>query len=484
MFSDSAYGFMVWDSMVRGAAFNHATMPDFADIARDRSLFMTVWSPGQYLFAGALERLGLGLGTGMTVVTTLFTVLGLVGWYRLYRAWNFPVLSAAVALAITAGSRHFALPFGIYNGGEVLLFGGMPWFLLLLKRWQGLSAAQAIGLLAAIAALAFLKLSGILFAFSALAAVVICDLWPPRQARWRRPVVAALLVVVFGAAFYVFWQSRGWTALDAKFGTNWPILVPSFLEGWAASVSAMFSLGDMAARLLQRPGQQILKSLDLLYLAGSVPALLLLRWSARRLKASHGDYVRFAATAALIYIAGLAVIYGAGGELKMEDRFFRPVGLLMLVGVVHAVLSARNAIRWPLGALAAASMAYGVVSYGVRLDHNRHMPLGARGFHHGNLSADGLALIRKQEIAPGTVVWVMAPEIALEVPQARLLVNAEVERALQVRTYRGRVDRLLVFVDDKMMRDGRAEIVLRSFVDYDRTKWVAAKQGDTTVFSQ
>lgn len=484
MFSDSAYGFLVWDSMVRGAAFNHATMSDFADIARDRSVFMTVWSPGQYLFAGVLERLGLGLGAAMNVVTTVFTVLGLVGWYRLYRAWDFPVLSAAVALAITAGSRHLALPFGIYNGGEVLLFGGMPWFLLLLGRWQGLSPAQAIGLMVAIAALAVLKLSGILFAFSALAAVAVYDLWPLRRIRWRRPLTAALAVAGFGAVFYVFWQSRGWTALDAKFGTNWPILVPSFLEGWAATVSSMLSLGDMAARVLQRPGQQILKSLDLLYLAGSVPALLLLWWSARRLKASHGDYVRFAGAAALIYIAGLAVIYGAGGELKMEDRFFRPVGLLMLVGVVHAVLSARTAIRWPLGALAAASMAYGVVSYGVRLEHNRHMPLGVRGFHHGNLSADGLALIRRQDIRPGTLVWVMAPEIALEVPQARVLVNAEVERALLKRVYHGRVDRLLVFVDEAMIRDGRAEIVLRSFLDYDRTKWVAARQGDTTVFSQ
>ena len=150
MYSDSAYGFLVWDSMLGGASFNHWILPDFSDIARDQDLFMAVWSPGQYLFAGPLEHWGLGLGAAMNVVTIVFTALGLVGWYRLYRQWKFPATSAVVALAITAGSRHFALPFGIYNGGEVLLFGGMPWFLLLLGRCAALSLPQAFALLMAI----------------------------------------------------------------------------------------------------------------------------------------------------------------------------------------------------------------------------------------------------------------------------------------------------------------------------------------------
>ena len=113
MYTDSAYGFLVWDSMLRGASFNDWRLPDFADIARDQNLFMAVWSPGQYLFAGPLEWAGLGLGAAMNVVTTAFTVLGLLGWYRLYRSWNFPAASAFLAIAVTVGSRHLALPFGI-----------------------------------------------------------------------------------------------------------------------------------------------------------------------------------------------------------------------------------------------------------------------------------------------------------------------------------------------------------------------------------
>ena len=487
MYSDSAYGFMVWDSMLRGAASNSLIRPDVDDIARNVSEFFAVWSPGQYVFAGLIERLGAGLGTAMTVVTTLFTVLGLVGWYRLYRRWNFPATSAAIAIALTAGSRHFALPFGIYNGGEVLLFGTLPWFLLVLGRWSTLSPLQAAGILLAVAVVAFMKLSGILFAYAALAGLVVHDLWPLDRIRWRRPLTAAAIAIVFAVALHFLWLSRGWTAVDGKGASAWGNLAPSFFEGWAATVMAMVSLGDLAARIFQRPGQPILQSLDMVYLAASVPALLLLGWSARRLRASHPDYVRFAVATSVFFIAGLAVIYGKGGELKMEDRFFRPLAMTLLIGVVHAVATAQTRIRLPLSALAAATVVYGVSSYVVRLQHNLQMPIGTRGFHHGNLTHDGLALLRRELVGPAgraATIWVLMPEIALEMQDTRVIVSAESERQLGVRTYKGRVGRLSVLVDDATIRDGRAEIALKSFADYDRSRWVATKLGDATMFSQ
>jgi hypothetical protein len=486
MYTDSAYGFLVWDSMLRGASFNDWRLPDFADISRDQNLFMAVWSPGQYLFAGPLEWAGLGLGTAMNVVTMVFAVLGLVGWYRLYRSWHFPAASAVLAIAVTAGSRHFALPFGIYNGGEVLLFGGMPWFLLLLGRSAALAPREVIALLAALVAVAFLKLSGVIFAFAALAAIVVYDLWPLRRIRWRRPLTAVAMVIAFMAALYFLWISKGWTAIEAKNGAAWASLPARFLEGWAAAVMAMFSLGDLAARILQRPGQQMLQSLDSIYLIASVPTLALLVWSGRRLKTSHPEYVRFAAATAVFYIAAMALIYAKGGALLMEDRFYRPLALVLLIGVVHTVASARPAIRLPLGALAAATMVYGISSYIVRLQHNLQAPLGNRGFHHGTLTHDGLALMRRelQGADGGTVVWTMMPEIALEVRGARVLVNAGIEQQLGLRTYKGRAKRVLVFVDETIIKDGRVEIVLQSFVDYDRTKWVATKAGDSTLFAQ
>ena len=91
MFSDSAFGFLVWDSMVRGAGFNQLVGPNPADIAHDTAEFLTTWSPGQYIFPGLLETLGLPLGVAIALVTTIFAAVGLAGWYALYRSFGFPV---------------------------------------------------------------------------------------------------------------------------------------------------------------------------------------------------------------------------------------------------------------------------------------------------------------------------------------------------------------------------------------------------------
>ena len=115
------------------------------------------------------------------------------------------------------------------------------------------------------------------------------------------------------------------------------------------------------------------------------------------------------------------------------------------------------------------------------------MPIGTRGFHHGNLTHDGLALLRRELVGPAgraATIWVLMPEIALEMQDTRVIVSAESERQLGVRTYKGRVGRLSVLVDDATIRDGRAEIALKSFADYDRSRWVATKLGDATMFSQ
>jgi hypothetical protein len=83
------------------------------------------------------------------------------------------------------------LPFGIYNGGELLLFGTAPWFLVLLGRWRALTIAQSVGIVIAMGVVTFMKLSGAVIAYAALAATVVYDVLPPAMAgcavrSWRR----------------------------------------------------------------------------------------------------------------------------------------------------------------------------------------------------------------------------------------------------------------------------------------------------------
>jgi hypothetical protein len=129
MYSDSGWGFLGWDSRA-GLPINMSASPDPADISKDVSGFMTAWSPGQHVLPGLLEGAGLSLGLAMVAVAGAAALTGLAGWFALYRAFGFPVPTCAIAVLIMACTRHVGLAFGIYNGGEILLFGVSPWFLL------------------------------------------------------------------------------------------------------------------------------------------------------------------------------------------------------------------------------------------------------------------------------------------------------------------------------------------------------------------
>ena len=491
MFSDSGTGMLVAESMGLGAPFNHLLAPSPGDLGRDVSAFLTLWAPGQYVVPLAFETLGLPLGSALVATTTLFTALGLVGWHGLYRIWGFSPLVAATAMALTAGTRALALPFGIYNGGEVLLFGTAPWFLLLLWRGRSLALPQAAAILAGMAVVTFMKLSGAVLACAALAAIAVYDLRPLSRARLRRPLMAGLVGACFWLGLQAAWLSHGLTAATGVSGRTalvWADLVPRFVEGWGATFLGMLSLGDLGQRLFLHPPDPILASLDKAYLLAGIPALLLMAFLCRRLVRSHAGYVRFAVALALLYIGAMTVIYATGGSLGMGERFFRPLSLVLLVGMVEAVARLCRPFSLPFAALASAAMVYGVGSAVVHVRHNLDSPLSARGFRHQVLTADGLALVKQELAGPfdraDTLVWTISPEIALEIPQARFIPTGETADELRAHSYKGRTGKVFVLVPAALVADGRAEVMLKAFRDYDPKAWVEKKRGDFSLYAQ
>lgn len=492
MYPDSGWGFVVSESMARGGPFNRIVEPALDDLSRDSSAFSGLWSPGQYMLPHALRLLGLKLGPALVIVTIVFTALGLVGWQAFYASWGFPPLTVAIAVALIAGSRAIALPFGIYNGGELLLFGTVPWFLVLLGRWRAFTIAQSVGIVIAMGVVTFMKLSGAVIAYAALAAMVVYDVLPPSIGRLRRPIMATLIAVAFAAGFHLVWLSQGVTAATGSSGSTalvWADLGPRFLQGWAATFFGMLSLGDLARRLFQSPANPMLQSLDTLHLIASVPALLLMAYMCRRLWGAHADYVRFALATALFYILAMTLIYSSGGDIHMEERFYRPLAWVLLVGVVHAVATSGVALRLPLAAVAATAVVYGIGSYFVRMQQNLQYPMSSQGLRHQYLSHDAMALLKTEIAGPydrkDTVVWVIdAPDAVLELANARVIPSGASPAELARRSYDGRVGKLFILLPTTMVADGSAAALLKRFRDYDPTRWVATSRGDATLYSQ
>jgi hypothetical protein len=212
----------------------------------------------------------------------------------------------------------------------------------------------------------------------------------------------------------------------------------------------------------------------------------------RRLPAEYARYRLLLATAAMVYVAILACISVRGGAVSPEERHFRPVSLLLLVGMVHVFANLQG--RWIRGALAgfAALMAlYGAASFTSHALANARKPLDQRGFRQGiadQAALDFLARIDRPS-ADGSrpLVLVPSPEIGLGLRYARVMSNHadfETEDILRGRVYRGRVNRLYVLIQSRLVDSGKAEIVLRSFQDYPLDGWRSRQLGAFTVFVQ
>jgi len=502
LYPDPAWGLLGADSARRFGAsvFAHSMFPDAADIAKDKLAFGTGWSPGQHLLPLALESAGFGLGVAMALVTAAVSALGLVGWFTLYRAFRFPATTCAVAVVLIACSRFFGLGFSIYTGGELLLFGAAPWFALLVWRLRDLRWAAVPALLAGAVVLFFAKLSGIMFAGGTIGAAALAG----ERARvlfgaalvdtLRKLLVAGVTIATIGIVFYFAWLRRGWTPVAAASAAQIDprVLIDYSIFALGAAWTAALSLGDLANWLVLHPARPLLAGPAPVWYALAVPAAVSFAIMAWRLRPLHAEYLRFVGWASLAIGAVLVASCASGASIGMDERHMRPVALLLLVGLVETVRGfGSRMVRWPLAAVGVLSAVYGVTAFAQRERANLQRPLGVQGFRQIEISAPALDYVWKidQSTRPGDVplIYLTTPEAALEVRRARVLAKhadgTELADLAQL-SWHGRVGRLYVVMPRRLLDNGKAEAILRSFVDYRRDAWRTEQLGDFVAFWQ
>lgn len=493
MYSDAGWGLLGWSTHSRASAFNHSIAPDPSDIAREVEGFMSVWSPGQHLLPGLVEKFGVSLGFAIVVVVAAFSVLGLLGWFALYRAFGFPVQTTAIAILIIACNRFFNLPFTNYNGGEVLLFGVAPWFVLMVWRLRDLRWMAVVPLVTGTAVLVFAKLTGIVVGAAVIGGAAICGdrSWLNRDTL-RKLTVAGVTIGLIGVIFYFAWYSRGITAasISTTVHRDGILFYLPFVSGslWSASLSLL----DLGNYIFLNPGRPVLQGVDALvyFFFPLAVATFIVTWV--RLRGEYGEYLRFAFSISGAILLFFLVMWMTGRSMNLEERHLRVPSLLLFVGVVHAFISGRSWwLRLSFAAVAGLACVYGVTSFAARTEANLRYPMGDRGFRQSGASAEAVAFIRSIDLArtdwKKTLIFLPSPEIALEVRNARSWSNhADFEpiEALKSRVYRGRVDRLYVFVQKRLLSNGKADAILRSFVDYPIDGWTMVPLGELVCFYQ
>jgi hypothetical protein len=121
---DSIEGFLVYKGTVQSGAFNCRAEISYVNLNLDDLIFVSWWSPGQWLCPGLFSYLlGIKLGVSAIIITILCSISGFVGFYKLFRFFEFSKEISLYSLLLIFCSYTFFYSFIVYQGGEILSFG-------------------------------------------------------------------------------------------------------------------------------------------------------------------------------------------------------------------------------------------------------------------------------------------------------------------------------------------------------------------------
>jgi hypothetical protein len=494
--SDGSTGLLVWQAMERGGHWNCATEPAPADISVDREEFLTWWSPGQYLAIGPLHWMGLTWGAAIASATLVCSLVGIAGYWRLYRLLGFGATTSAWGAGAISLCWHETGNYSQFFGGELPLFAACPWLLACVLWMRPLRWWSALPFSLIYLAGAMVKLSFCVTGLAALAGLCCAEFF---AAPTRRQFVSLALK---GAAMAALAHALLW-AVFLRFGTNpsgmgshanaWWFVVPVAVVAPALSV---ISIGSILGRLFLFPGHYIVSAVESLapvYWVLAVGVALLYRELLRE-RSLGADYRRFAGGMVAAYMLVLGGLIVAGASISLEDRHFFPVGAVLLPAFVEMARAGasrtwRIVARLGLG----VACAYGAVALFV---HARQLSgvdnVGRGGFTQHVISREALSLLHDLDDAASsqgieTLVYVPSPEISLELRHVRvmstddLFVPAEI---LRKKVMHGRVPLLVVLTSSALKDGGRDEIIRRGFVDYPPSKWEKRVVGEWIFYFQ
>jgi hypothetical protein len=496
---DTAFGFLAFRGMLQGGSFNNVIAPDPQNIAHDIGTFLAWWSPGQYLVPGAFVWLGTDYGVAMSLTALIATVIGVLGWVHVARRFD---VSCFVLFLFVFGLATFryTLPFTFFIGGEVVLFAVSPWALSALQWAVKKRPAVSFAISALSFALFFFaKLSG-LFIFAAIVAGISFV-----EVVNRRRLSPALLAIWAGAAvaafsFLFLWLARGATPVTATKDTfMWPEILFPMAAAAFSGFSAPNCLEDLYIliwRLITHSPIPDLSAPTVMgyasYVLGPL-GLLLMGWVWFRLRNTR--YQPMAASLFPIvafYVAGYVVMYFHSNTVPFEERYFYFVGILFFLLLLVAMDQWRGLLARAIPILTVGMFAaYGLTASAHEMMRKHHYDR-ASGTAMLAVSPVVLEYLRSEMAAHNwehAIAAIPQPEAANGLPHYRILFSfdfqeytslAEIER----QRWAGRTDKIFVVLNQAMLGDGKAEAVLKDFVDYDIAKWDQVKMDGMVVFSQ
>jgi hypothetical protein len=485
---DSGWGFMVMHNMERGAAFNHLVSPDPANIAANRSIFLSWWSPGQYMVPYLLKVL-LKINSGHAISLTILGgyLTGLTGFYLFFKKLGFTKLIAALSIAFIATQQFFIGQFVYYNGGELLLFAFLGWFLygcFSFQRvtWQAVLFIFIAGLLGFFAKSSVLwmlaagtccvwvntslgdtcKLAGQLGLRRSLTDKHIILPWLKNGIVLFLPLAAACLVIS------VFYLSKG----PNPSGESGHFLFKPEVVGFplASPLLSGFSVDELMDGLIYQPdGPTVTYHLAIIILFALATSSLLFVWLIIKFRAGEKYLVAFLS----FYLLGCVVfgyMYFKQFTVSFEGRHFRIIGLLAIPGIIYLLFKSTAGKAIFFVAWIAFSYA-GLRYFSDEFRENRQAARGNLGLSEQLYDTLAMKKILQldREHHDNAIFVVMSADIGAEITHNRVItIDAETvpNGDFSKIKYKGKSGPLFILVPQTLVAKDGDPSILKSFAGY------------------
>jgi hypothetical protein len=475
IFPDPSWGFQVMRSMQMGGGFNLLISPSQDNITNNTSEFLTWWSPGQYVVP-YLFKLLLGVNTGKASVVTITVcnLLGLVGFFTLFKKLGFTKHIAALSVAFMLCQQFFVIPYVFYNGGETLLFAYLGWFLLGCFSFERIDWR----------CLLFILISGWVgffckSAFLWMYASGLCCLWirlnlnHKEIKRWLiSGIYLAIPAILSLLSIYKFFLSKGESPVTASQGLHFSL--EAFAFPLASPFLSGFSVDDIVHGLLYHPDgpmfSVLVTTIILLLLAAGSIALILAIFRLVPQQNYRIAVVVFYSIAflffTLVFLRQLAISY--------EGRHFRIVGILVIPGTI-AVFSQSKLYIKVIGAV----LWLGITILSVQflysgLSRNSTGPYGASGISQQFIDQPSLTYLQhldKQHPNNALFVFISA-DLGLEILHNRIItlepVGPDIKFDYEDYIHHGHAEPLYILLPADYASNGKAEVIKKCFPDYEK----------------
>jgi hypothetical protein len=477
--NDAAHGFEVWQSMQAGASFNHRLDPDFANLALEREVFVSWWTPGQYLVPGLLSLIfgGITLGAASLLVSFMAMIASIIGWYRLYREFGFSELISSLSCAALVLSTASGVILSTYTGGACLLLGFAPWaFLVALKIGMG-TLLRCVMLVVVFLIGFYLKSTFLIVTLAICGGMVFVEVERASSPRHTGTVILRA-GLIFGITYLITkltYMAPGHSPSDSIGMTGNIFRAVSFpLAGPLIGITSI----DLPLKHIFSPAMlgPVKWTIDPLIMFPLAVLSVVMFLSAMR-GAPDRRYRAYVLATFGAYAAVFAYFYMINSSVGFMGIYYRIPGLMLLPGALVMLGTCSKPFQWMCWILILGLSLQGpYISYRnfvmrqqmVVGDEHFSLP-GSIDFHNALQSIDEAWPERTALIHLGNPKW------SLQIRRQRGFVGHAWKRnptQIQHAIKYGRPPAIYVALPREMIMDGRAEAILSTYVEVSRWKEV------------